>query len=112
MRLHFVAEEDVAFDAHALVGCQQIDLHALASAMEVNNRLLAAQVEPERNRNHVGAVRASQSETDRVAAPQDVKDFIHVRNFAVLPSHSLGLPFAGGWWLITSSILPVQRHAS
>ena len=42
MCLDFVSEENVAFDAHAPVSIQHVNLHAFAGTMEIDDRLLAA----------------------------------------------------------------------
>ena len=42
MCLDFVSEENITFDAHAPVSIQQVNLHAFAGTMEINDWFLAA----------------------------------------------------------------------
>ena len=42
MSLGFISEEDVAFDAHAPVRIQHVNLHAFAGTMKIDDRLFAA----------------------------------------------------------------------
>ena len=42
MSLGFISEEDVAFDAHAPVNIQHVNLHAFAGTMKIDDRLFTA----------------------------------------------------------------------